>query len=544
MSTICLRCPHCDFSREVPEEKVPDRPVRVTCPRCKLDFEFARTSSAAPPQEGGGAASSAPPASAPQATAPQATAPQATAPQGTFSHPPLKPAPTRPAAVNPKRVPPPTALGLPEIGALFDAAWNVFRRRWLVLVGLFVLAVVGAILPALLVGGSLALLSKNGVSFDGVAALLLIALAVLGGCIAFFRGLAGLMEAVIDEEIGFREALALGKSSWVALLWVSSLYGFIVGGASLLLIIPGIVISVWFFAAPYLAIAGETRGMGALLRSRALVKGQFWPILLRLFLVWLVTGAMTAIPFVGPFLAFATAPFTMLCHVILYRNLEDLAGDVAYPSGAGHKAGWLALGAVGYLLLPIIIISTVGVTFYKDLLPLLKEGSFPIKGGQVITIPPPSGELPAVGQQEAPGQAAEPPSGTESTTSTEVGQGGGSAPSGKLLNSTDLSVFIYAVNAPGVIRVNGKEFKTIEAKPDMQYNINTFGEHFQFGGNHIEFDVVPTPGEGRSLPPSIHMKITHNGSIVADWQLSDAEGWPRSATVDIAQGDGSAKDGR
>ena len=35
-----LICPHCNFSREIPDEKIPDRPVKVTCPKCEQGFTF------------------------------------------------------------------------------------------------------------------------------------------------------------------------------------------------------------------------------------------------------------------------------------------------------------------------------------------------------------------------------------------------------------------------------------------------------------------------------------------------------------------------
>jgi len=33
-------CPHCNFSRDVAEEKIPDRPVKATCPQCQQGFAF------------------------------------------------------------------------------------------------------------------------------------------------------------------------------------------------------------------------------------------------------------------------------------------------------------------------------------------------------------------------------------------------------------------------------------------------------------------------------------------------------------------------
>jgi len=36
-------CPHCNFSRDVPDAQVPARPVKVTCPKCQQGFSFDRT---------------------------------------------------------------------------------------------------------------------------------------------------------------------------------------------------------------------------------------------------------------------------------------------------------------------------------------------------------------------------------------------------------------------------------------------------------------------------------------------------------------------
>lgn len=40
MTTIRVTCQHCSFSRDVAAEKVPDRPVQVTCPKCSKAFTF------------------------------------------------------------------------------------------------------------------------------------------------------------------------------------------------------------------------------------------------------------------------------------------------------------------------------------------------------------------------------------------------------------------------------------------------------------------------------------------------------------------------
>ena len=38
-----LTCPHCYFSKDVPDERLPQRPTRVTCPQCKESFSLPQS---------------------------------------------------------------------------------------------------------------------------------------------------------------------------------------------------------------------------------------------------------------------------------------------------------------------------------------------------------------------------------------------------------------------------------------------------------------------------------------------------------------------
>ncbi len=44
-----ITCPNCGFSRDVPPEKLPQRPVRATCPQCRHKFPFTPAPPAAAP---------------------------------------------------------------------------------------------------------------------------------------------------------------------------------------------------------------------------------------------------------------------------------------------------------------------------------------------------------------------------------------------------------------------------------------------------------------------------------------------------------------
>ena len=51
-----LTCPHCNFSKEVPEERLPKQPTKVTCPQCKQSFSLPQHPAAEPAPEPSAAA--------------------------------------------------------------------------------------------------------------------------------------------------------------------------------------------------------------------------------------------------------------------------------------------------------------------------------------------------------------------------------------------------------------------------------------------------------------------------------------------------------
>jgi len=45
---MLLTCPHCGFSRQVEAARIPEKPVKVTCPSCHRGFPFSRTETSPP----------------------------------------------------------------------------------------------------------------------------------------------------------------------------------------------------------------------------------------------------------------------------------------------------------------------------------------------------------------------------------------------------------------------------------------------------------------------------------------------------------------
>jgi hypothetical protein len=76
----------------------------------------------------------------------------------------------------------------------------------------------------------------------------------------------------------------INQSAWqliMPLVIVGLLHTLVILGGFLLLIIPGIIFSVWYLFAQISVVLDNKRGMAALSFSRSLVKGRFWQILHR-----------------------------------------------------------------------------------------------------------------------------------------------------------------------------------------------------------------------------------------------------------------------
>jgi len=353
MLTLCVTCPHCSFSRNVPADQLPEQPVQATCPKCGRQFTFSKAD----------ALSATTPAAPAPVPAPSAGLPQPL-PSATHSSQEQTRSPDRGGES-------PASSELMSISDLFSSTWEQFKQRWLLLIGIVIATVVAAAAPPMLV--ALLLGGTAKASFSGMVSMfMLFGLAIIGSLVVVCWGMAAAVSAAVDARLGFKEAFEKAKGCWIALAWVSALYSFIVGGASLLLLIPGILTGIWFFACAYLVVEEDTRGMDALLKSKALVDGRFWPVTGRLFLVWLLGMVLGMIPAVGPFLSLAMAPFSMLYSVQLYRNLKETAGTVSWSSTDGTKAAWLLLGLAGYVLIPLLLFLLLGAAFFSSMEPLFK----------------------------------------------------------------------------------------------------------------------------------------------------------------------------
>ncbi len=192
--------------------------------------------------------------------------------------------------------------------------------------------------------------------------------------IAYCWGFGALLFSASDASLGFTDSL---KASWGRigpLYWLLVFVPFIaVYGAYFLLIVPGLVITVWYFIGLFVFAREDLRGLSALLKGREYVRGRGFPVFGRVAAVYALSVLLGLVPFVGGLLNLLYMPFMMIFICLVYEDLRRVRGRFAFSAAAGSKAKWVALNVFGYVLAPLIIVLLSGAAIFGGLLLMLRS---------------------------------------------------------------------------------------------------------------------------------------------------------------------------
>lgn len=186
-----------------------------------------------------------------------------------------------------------------------------------------------------------------------------------------------------NPSVSAKEILRKGWKRFFSYLWLTTLSAAITMGGYFLLIIPGIMLSVWFGFALYALAAEDTRGLDALLRSKQLVKGLWWQVVWRfiffalVFLVpiGIVFGVLavwlgvTFVEKIEQFQVWADTLQTVLMPLqwiagalsmafayVLFEDLKRVKGNPSYADYKESKGKYIALGILGVVGFTVFLI--------------------------------------------------------------------------------------------------------------------------------------------------------------------------------------------
>ena len=110
-------------------------------------------------------------------------------------------------------------------------------------------------------------------------------------------------------------------------LWIVALVGFFTTLSFIFFIIPGLIVGIYLVFSLYVLIIEEGRGMNALKRSWALVKGNWWKVFGRVFLLNMIFGIIFIIlssinDSLGTIFQYLLMPFNVMFMYLIYLELK------------------------------------------------------------------------------------------------------------------------------------------------------------------------------------------------------------------------------
>ncbi len=231
---------------------------------------------------------------------------------------------------------------LTGIGELFGRSWRLYRMRFPVfsLVYLFYLT------PLMLISAFCFYVYKVSPHPVNPLVMAWIAAGVIMGVLVSVWGQAAFVYAVSDPSSGVRTVLHRATESVRKFFWVYLLFFALTVAGFVFLVVPGVVMMVWFSFSVFILAGRGDSGITALLESREYVKGFWWPVFIRLLAVWTLSFALSYLPVVGSFFSLLFMPYLITYTSQLYEELAQMKGAVPRPTEVQRKK-WTFITAAG-----------------------------------------------------------------------------------------------------------------------------------------------------------------------------------------------------
>jgi len=218
-----------------------------------------------------------------------------------------------------------------SLNDLFKDAWKLFTDSFGTFVGILgvgVLIELALIAPGVILFVVGVIVSQTCKPWLAVGISTFVLFVTLGIIAQFWIQAAliwALNHAASGGKVGVRMALAEGWKIFGRVFWVMILAGLIIFGGYILLIIPGVILAIYFSFVVYVAVVEKKGGTEALWRSKSLVLGHFWRVLGITLLIGILSGLATQVA--GPLAYLFLTPFWTGILYYLYKDLKSLKGN-------------------------------------------------------------------------------------------------------------------------------------------------------------------------------------------------------------------------
>jgi MFS family permease len=206
-----------------------------------------------------------------------------------------------------------------RIGQVFSRAWSVFSGNFLK----FMVVTGIASLPPLLIPQPSPATPENPLGGVGLTFFLVMFLTLVLGTLSQAIVLYGAFQDMRGRPVSLADCLKVGLRRLFPIIGLALSVGVAVMLASMLLIVPGIMLYMMWFVATPVCVVEQLGPFRSQRRSRELTKGHRWKlfglmlvILIPALIVGAILGAVIAILGTGGFLSMSTALATPLGQVV------------------------------------------------------------------------------------------------------------------------------------------------------------------------------------------------------------------------------------
>ncbi|MEK7157697.1 MAG: hypothetical protein AAB688_01315 [Patescibacteria group bacterium] len=229
---------------------------------------------------------------------------------------------------------------LPDSLTLLKQAWEIYRKRLLVFLGIMAFPFFApSLLVSVFAGRILGFRTESLTSLSFGILLIVVALIAISFFIHLWSWVA-LLRAIQgrEENIGIKESYRRGWNKIIPYLWVSLLSGFITMVGFVFLFIPGLIFLIWFSFASYVLVCEDKRGWEALMASKEYIRRNWWKVVWRFIFVvliaWLFFYLLNTIsnlisaPGSRSFLSYINyaflTPMVTIYFFLIYENLKKI----------------------------------------------------------------------------------------------------------------------------------------------------------------------------------------------------------------------------
>jgi hypothetical protein len=232
---------------------------------------------------------------------------------------------------------------LPSVKSLINESWTLYRTNFKffvkIVVWILVPSIILSILPAITTNTMIFLPINFFFSLISLFVGLFISIVLISSIKSLIK----------KEPIDLMALYNASYSKILSYFWISILAGLAVLGGTILLVIPGIIFSVWFSFAAIIFVIEGVKGTESLKSSKELVKGKFWPVLWR----WVASYAI----------------YGIILTIVVLIPVYIIGFSVGQPAAGFNEVSpwWAALLSNVIYSFAVPLFAAVGVLLYNGL---------------------------------------------------------------------------------------------------------------------------------------------------------------------------------